>query len=121
MVAADGTASLPPDLCAWRRLAQEVLVQAAKDAKGRGFMSCREDVLAAKAFFFSCSAVYVEERHLWFGMAGLEEPKPDDMRDMVVALCRYGCAGRGGRPAGRVAPSPHRGGGPAEPGRSRDA
>ena len=62
-------------------------------------MSCREDVLAAKAFFFSCSAVYVEERSLWFGMAGLEEPKPDDMREMVVALCRYGCNNRRGSAA----------------------
>ena len=94
MCAADRTACLPQDLSAWRRLAQEVLVQAAKDANGRGFMSCREDVKAARKFFYSGATVYVQERSVWFGMAGLAEPKQADMETMVEALVSYGCNNR---------------------------
>jgi len=59
-------------------------------------MSCREDVAEAECFFHSRSAVYVHERSVWFGLAGLLEPPPGEMDSMVRRLLAYGCNNRRG-------------------------
>ena len=56
----------------------------------------REDVVAAKDFFYSKEEVYVHERSVWFGMAGLLEPPRDEMRSLVDRLLGYGCNNRRG-------------------------
>lgn len=56
----------------------------------------REDVTAAKDFFFSKASVYVYERSRWFGMAGIAEPPRDEMQSLVKKLLKYGCNNRRG-------------------------
>lgn len=90
VVAADGTACLPENLEAWRRLARELLIQTARDAEGFGYEETWSDVVGAKKFFFSHAEVYVWERHVWFGMAGLEEPREGEMARFVRRLMEYG-------------------------------
>jgi hypothetical protein len=59
-------------------------------------MMTKEDVAAAKDFFFSRQTVFVHERSVWFGMAGLLEPPLPEMRPLVKRLLKYGCNNRRG-------------------------
>lgn len=72
------------------------MIQTAKDAMGRGFLETRKDVVSAQMFFFSTSQTHVQQRHVWFGMAGVPEPEREGMERMVAGLVRVGSNPRRG-------------------------
>jgi len=57
-------------------------------------MMAKEDVVAARDFFHSSKSVYVHERSIWFGMAGIVEPPMGEMKALVKRLLAYGCNNR---------------------------
>jgi len=63
-------------------------MQAARDYEGKGCMEKACDRKDAKMFFFSMTADYVFWRGLWFGLAGVPIPSPDDMGLLVHRLSR---------------------------------
>ena len=86
--AADPTATLPPDIQAWGRLARELLIQAARDVEGRGYAETTVDQRDAKRFFYSMAPERVYYRTLWFGMAGIPMPNHHGMPALVHRLVR---------------------------------
>lgn len=51
-------------------------------------METSADYRDARLFFFSKSATRVFYRHLWFGMAGVPEPRHEEMADYVYGVAR---------------------------------
>ena len=94
MAAKDPTACLPPDLEAWRRLAREVIIQAARDVMWNGLQETKADHADAYRFFYSKGKLYVHYREVWFGLAGCEVPKDMDRAVEMIAGLRFNGNGR---------------------------
>ena len=86
-MASDRSETYPEDVIAWGRLALELLRQAALEATGRGFVKA-EVRASARTFFYSTAPRYIHHRHMWFSLAGIPVPGPDEMEECISRLRR---------------------------------
>ena len=90
VAASDKTACIPQDILAYGKLAREILILAAKDARTRSRSVSKSERVDAKKFFYSSLPEYVHHRVLWFGMAGIPLPPEGHVEECIEFLCR-GC------------------------------
>ena len=84
IVAGDPSCLVPEDAAAFRKLARELLCQAARDLNGKGYAGSLKEQREAHAFFYSPKCRFLRE--CWFGMAGVEIPTMDQMPKVVKIL-----------------------------------